>query len=226
MRAVVVGRVRIRRVAAAPDWFARQYLHERERALAAAMRIEKRRVDFIAGRVAAKRALARRDVYVLPDDGERSGAPVVFHGGTRLTTPVSIAHGAGWAVAATVESGAIGIDVERIEPRPRSFVDEAFTTGELELWRRRLARSSVDDVVITAAWCAKEALLKRAGVGLRVPLPAVSATAISWIAAPPSGAELAWAECDTDVMGRCALGVQLLPGASLALVIAAGGNGI
>jgi 4'-phosphopantetheinyl transferase EntD len=218
-----IGRVRLARVAAHLDWFARRYLHPRERALAAALRIDKRRVDFIAGRVAAKRALARAaDVYILPDEGPRAGVPIPRDAsGTPLAESLSITHGAGWACAAARPGAPIGLDIERIEPRPASFLAEAFAPDELGLWSQALARAAADPLTVTVAWCAKEALLKRAGVGLRLALPAIAPTRITWHTTPPaSDGTLAWAECTTDSAGDCSLAVQLLPARAIALVFA------
>ncbi len=177
---LVYARVALARVRRHADWFAARYLHPRERALAAALTVDKRRVDFVAGRVAARRALARLGVpasaCVLPEpDGAAAGAPRVHDGGgfARDSSPValSIAHGAGWAVAVAGRGVRVGVDIEAVEPRHPSFAAEAFAAGELAAWARALGRSSADPRVVTAAWCVKEALLKLAQCGLRAPLP-------------------------------------------------------
>lgn len=182
MTAYVVGRVSLARVRRHADWLAARYLHPRERALAATLTVDKRRVDFIAGRVAAQRALARLGVAtacVLPAaDGAAAGAPRVIEGGASSAVALSIAHGAGWALAVAGRGLRLGVDVEAVEPRHPSFVAEAFAPGELAAWSRALGQPADDARVVTAAWCVKEALLKLAQCGLRAPLPAMVPTRI------------------------------------------------
>ncbi|HEX4459679.1 MAG TPA: 4'-phosphopantetheinyl transferase superfamily protein [Polyangia bacterium] len=181
--AFVVGRVSLARVRRHADWFAARCLHPRERALAAALSVGKRRVDFIAGRVAAHRALMRLGVAnsacVLPEaEGAAAGAPRVIEAGASSAIALSIAHGAGWAIAVAGRGVRLGVDLEAVEPRHASFAAEAFAPGELDDWSRALASRADDARVVTVAWCVKEALLKLAECGLRAPLPAMVPTRI------------------------------------------------
>jgi phosphopantetheinyl transferase (holo-ACP synthase) len=223
----------------------RCYLHPSEERFAAGLTVDKRRVDYVAGRVAAKRALRKlaarqrgapngveaalgppTAIAVLPDEGLRAGAPVLFDGGgRRLPTPVSISHGAGFAYAAAAASGRLGLDVERIEPRLEGFVEGAFAPGEIDRWTSALGRAEADDRAVTVAWSAKEALLKLAGVGLRAPLESHAVRSIRWLGAPPlpeaerlDAAALAWAEITTAELGVSALGVATRRDAALVVV--------
>lgn len=212
-----LGRVSLARVRRAADWFAARYLHPRERALAAALAVDKRRVDFIAGRVAAHRALGRLGLpasqCVLPEpDGAAAGAPRLFDGVTMAAqrVPLSIAHGGGWAVAVASadRSVRVGVDVEAVESRHPSFAAEAFAPGELDGWARALGPAAAAAQVATVAWCVKEALLKLAGCGLRAPLPAMVPVRI----ALPDG--LIW----TQELGECRLALEVHEARALAVV--------
>jgi 3-oxoacyl-(acyl-carrier-protein) synthase/malonyl CoA-acyl carrier protein transacylase/phosphopantetheinyl transferase (holo-ACP synthase) len=75
---------------------------------------------------------------------------------------VSVAHKETLAVALVAEGADVGIDIERIEPRPADFVRAAFTEAELGL----LAHADRDEW-LTRAWVAKEAVAKARGTGLQ-----------------------------------------------------------
>ena len=217
MAPLVFGRVSLARVRRHADWLAARYLHPRERTLAAALPVAKRRVDFIAGRVAAHRALARLGVpssaYVLPEvEGAAAGAPRVVGAPelSALSSPpaLSIAHGGGWAVAVAGRGVRVGVDIEAIEPRHPSFAAEAFAAGELADWARALGRDDEDALVVTVAWCVKEALLKLAQCGLRAPLPTMIPTSI----------DLQSLRIRTEQLGECRLVLDVDGARALAVV--------
>lgn len=139
----------------------------------------KRRRDYLAGRLAARRALASllggraRDLSVTTSKHARAGEPfVVDRRGAAAPYVVSISHAAGLAVACagSQKNGPIGIDLEVVEDRGAAFAEEAFAPGELATWAAALGRPIDEAWVSTAAWVTKEAILKYDGVGLRVPL--------------------------------------------------------
>jgi 4'-phosphopantetheinyl transferase len=219
---LALGCVRLARVARHEGWFRRHYLHAEEERRAAGLFVDKRRVEFVAGRAAVKRAARRLgaigapgEFLVLPDEGARAGAPVLFdRAGRRMSLAVSISHGAGLGCAAAAEGGRVGLDVERIEGRLDGFRDGAFGPGEVESWREALGAREADDRVVTVAWCAKEALLKVAGVGLRAPLESHAVRGIRWVEGKPvreamrlDVEALAWAEVETEELGVAMLGV-------------------
>ncbi|MHB8586542.1 MAG: ACP S-malonyltransferase [Thermoplasmatota archaeon] len=109
--------------------------------------IPKRRAEFVAGGLALRAAAGVRGV-------ERPIGATMSHAG-------------GWAVAVPFDEAfeRAGIDMETIEPRPDAFVAEAFAPAE-----RASLRNPVD---VTRAWCAKEAVLKALGVGLKADLHAI-----------------------------------------------------
>ena len=156
------------------DYFARRYLTAREwegyRDLP-----ERRKEDWLAGRVAAKDAVRRllweRGVGPLwPIEVEiptgADGAPEVRAPGG-LDLRVSISHKQGRAVAMVAEGVDPGVDLETVEARPAELERAAFTEREREWlssrpeaerdgWRARL-------------WAAKEAAAKRRRTGMKDP---------------------------------------------------------
>jgi phosphopantetheinyl transferase len=131
--------------------------------------VDKRRREWLAGRIAAKRAVQKE--LGLPFQRieirvEESGKPVVFIRGEASELFLSISHSEGVA-AAIVSRAPIGFDLEKIETRDRSFEDLVLTDAD----RRRLdgLSGSSRDEWLTILWCEKEAYAKLAGEGLRIP---------------------------------------------------------
>ena len=132
--------------------------------------------SWLLGRIAVKDAVRRLlweggagrmfpiEVHVAND---AAGAPRVEVAGD-LDLRVSIAHTGGIGVALAAVGVDVGIDIERVEPRPASFLYTAFTTAELALLP---AESSWDangrDREVTRFWAAKEAAAKAAGTGMQ-----------------------------------------------------------
>jgi len=129
-------------------------LSGREAAVYAAFRIEKRRSEWLAGRLAAKALLA--------EDGEKPAELEI--GMDRLGRPccgarlVSISHSNGWALAA-VKPGTtfLGADLEKIEERHPAWYSDYFHPSELP---------KPDPSEGTRLWALKEALMKALGLGL------------------------------------------------------------
>lgn len=136
-------------------------------------RTDKRRAELIAGRVAARRALARlrpgwSTEVVARQGGQDSGRPC-FPAAQELA--LSISHSEGLAVAAVGQGGPVGVDLEGRVEASAGFAEEAFAPGELEGWQA-VCGGSLE--ALTAAWAMKEAVLKVWGVGLRAPLQRVA----------------------------------------------------
>ena len=115
----------------------------------------------MAGRVAAKRALALLtgvDPLHIQISSAPSGEPIA-----RVpqvpTARVSLSHRAGRAVAVAVDTGYVGIDIERVEERPASFSNLWFDADE-----QALVAGSPE--LVTVAWAIKEAILKLVGTGM------------------------------------------------------------
>jgi 4'-phosphopantetheinyl transferase len=129
-------------------------LSERETAVYSAFRIEKRRSEWLAGRLAAKNllAVAGEKHAALEIGMDRLGRPCC---GGRL---ISISHSNGWALAAA-KPGAVflGADLEKIEERHPAWYSDYFHPSELP---------RPDPSEGTRLWALKEALMKALGLGL------------------------------------------------------------
>lgn len=144
-----------------------------ERAVLAALPVERRRRDWLAGRVAAKRVLratCRRRGDIEPPytaieiQNDADGAPrFAIDGRPDLggCLDLSIAHSHGAAVAAVTDrfaSGTVGVDVEMTTPLSIDLVRRVLREAEID----RLGGSSTIDPTPLEMWTAKEAAMKAA----------------------------------------------------------------
>lgn len=153
---------------------------------------ERRRRDRVAGRLAAKRALAAhfdaehgwkpgaRDLPVFNDE---SGRPVLrLPAGAPAPAPsFSIAHGAAGGVCAVGAPGRrVGTDLELVVPRPAAVIAFVAAPGEDR------AAPPADPEAQARLWTGKEAALKLLGLGLDADARAVRVTdgEVAYSAAP------------------------------------------
>lgn len=147
------------------------FLSEAEQAIFDRFRFELRRNSYLAGRWVAKdlikKALSLDNAFCeISILNESSGKPYAIIGDIPLDGELSISHGGCWAVAAlSVDGLRVGVDVEVVTPRPKSFVGDYFTSDEIEILECRLENY---DRAVTLIWSAKEAMLKALGLGLRL----------------------------------------------------------
>ncbi|WP_434387402.1 4'-phosphopantetheinyl transferase family protein [Melittangium boletus] len=144
-----------------------------EREALARCRTDKRRQEFVAGRVAAHRALARLAPGARAEVRAREGTP---DEGRPFLWPerglaLSLTHSGGLAVAALAPGAPLGVDLEQPVEAGPAFLEEAFAPGEHERYAGVCAGRLEP---LTAAWALKEAVLKVWGVGLRAPLRQVA----------------------------------------------------
>lgn len=128
---------------------------------------EKRKKEWLAGRLAARRAarkmLPGREVSVL---NRESGVPYFPEA---PDVYLSITHSAGHA-AALVCDRPVGIDLEWVEERPESFETCFLTLEERAVLRTGDARA----VDVTRCWTRKEAVAKLLGEGGRIPFKQIN----------------------------------------------------
>lgn len=135
-----------------------------------AFKMEKRRKEWLAGRLAAKTLLAGLrggDLSSFEIAADHLGRPAC--GGALL----SISHSNGWAMA-VIKPGStfLGADLEKIEARHPAWYADYFHPAELP---------EPDPSEATRLWSLKEALLKALGLGLMAdPLEIKAAADISF----------------------------------------------
>ena len=146
------------------DW-----LGQDEKKNLSGLRFPKRRAEWKLGRYTAKCALssyagverlAQIEIIAAED-----GAPEAFVDGRNMDCAISISHRADVAACVVAEHGAVGCDLEAIEPRTTRFVNDFFTEHE----RIEVERTSDElrDLRVALTWSAKESALKALRVGLR-----------------------------------------------------------
>jgi 4'-phosphopantetheinyl transferase len=152
-----------------------QWLTPTEAQRAASMKFTKRRTEYLLRRFAGKIAVAA--VTGMPSDpaglgrigvlNRRTGAPYVQVDGTELGLDVSLTDRAGWAVCLVApDLGAVGVDLEIVEPRSRGFVRDFLTPAEQELVASVPGPDGFD-AAANLIWSAKESALKVLRTGLR-----------------------------------------------------------
>jgi len=174
---------------------ARSLLTDEEWPLFTRLRNHKRRVEWLAGRLAARQAFVEH-TSTRPGNPPASvrsvlgGAdvPPYFSGEPGLS--LSISHSHCYAVA-VVASRAIGVDIEKIEHRPRSLADYFLSDEECGLLDAA-SRDGEQDELMTRLWARKEALAKllRRGGELRFRSLAVVRDRVRIPGRPPSWARL------------------------------------
>jgi 4'-phosphopantetheinyl transferase len=152
------------------DW-----LSARELACLSRLRFPKRRADWRLGRWTAKCILADylktspapKVLATIELHPSASGAPEVFFENNSSAVVISLSHRAGIAACAVAPSGgALGCDLEMIEPRSDAFVADYFTTEEQALVAQAPAADRFR--LLALLWSAKESALKALRAGLRL----------------------------------------------------------
>jgi 4'-phosphopantetheinyl transferase len=152
-----------------------QWLTERELARASGMRFTKRRNEYLLRRYAGKCAVAAAvghpvDPISLGRIGvlnRMTGAPYVEIDGKDLGLDISLTDRAGWAVCLVgPDLGAVGVDLEIVEPRSNGFVRDFLTPAERGIVAAAPG-SDGHDAAANLIWSAKESALKVLRTGLR-----------------------------------------------------------
>ena len=149
-----------------------EWLSAREIAHLDTLKIPKRRADWRLGRWTAKCTIAGllggplefARIEILAGT---SGAPTAFLSAEPAGVSISLSHRAGvGACIVANNAGAVGCDLEVIEPRSDAFLDDYFTEDE----KNRICGCHGPDKarLATIIWSAKESALKALGEGLRL----------------------------------------------------------
>ncbi|WP_408895210.1 4'-phosphopantetheinyl transferase family protein [Paenibacillus taichungensis] len=147
-----------------------QHLHQQEMLYFSGLKFEKRKFEYLAGRLAAKGAVAnlinepeRREILIVPGVFNQ---PVVKHL-KYSNISVSITHSHGYAAAiAYQEELLLGIDIERIDLKQRGVLESQCTVNEKKQCHESLLPY---DFMLTLSWTVKESLSKILKTGLSIP---------------------------------------------------------
>lgn len=146
------------------DWLGRD-----EKEILKGLRFPKRRGEWKLGRYTAKRALSSyagvEDLARIEVIAAKDGAPEAFIDGRSVECAISISHREGVAACVLAQRGAVGCDLEAIEPRTTRFVNDFFTERERD--EVETASDELRDLRVALTWSAKESTLKALRVGLR-----------------------------------------------------------
>ncbi len=135
-----------------------------------------RKLEWLLGRTAAKESIRRlllrdynlyvpsADIAIWKDDLGKPHPVGDWQGQVSVAPDLSIAHTGGLILGATLARGRIGLDVESASrDLTEDFLRGAFTLEEQEL----ATRSGDGPTAILRFWCAKEAISKALGTGIR-----------------------------------------------------------
>lgn len=180
-------------------------LSSAEYAVFAGLSNTKRQQDWLLGRWTAKNLVQRVIMHgggpplpltAITVHNDDTGAPVVTAPGY-VDLSLSISHSHGRALCAVVEARGwpLGADLELIETRsPHFFAD--FFNAEERLLVDRIGHER-RDMLVTAIWSAKEAVLKALHLGLRV-----DTRAVMCLIDAEKYAESAWIPFEVDIDRR------------------------
>ena len=135
-----------------------------------------RRTEWLFGRIAAKEAVRRflkdfyqarwsdADIRVWPDDSGKPHALGAWNDYLATRLDIAIAHTAQFVVAVAAANARVGVDVESTaRDLSEEFAAGVFAPEELDL----AARAANAAQAVIKFWCAKEAVSKALGTGIR-----------------------------------------------------------
>lgn len=138
--------------------------------------VTSRKTQWLFGRAAAKEAVRRflqrfyhshwtsADIHIWADGSGKPHALGGWREHTRASVDISIAHTQNLVVAAAVANAHIGVDIESVgRDISEEFTRGVFTPDELEL----AAGTGEAPIAMLRFWCAKEAISKALGTGIR-----------------------------------------------------------
>ena len=137
------------------------------------MKVEKRKIEWLLGRITAKALLTSTHLpftglpfSTVVIDNHPEGAPFITEPVTRGS--LSISHRQNIAVCAftPLSDRKLGIDLEKIETREMSFVEDFFTHTEAN--HTKNLPEETRHIWSTLVWSAKESILKAWQKGLRM----------------------------------------------------------
>ncbi|MBK5112324.1 MAG: SDR family NAD(P)-dependent oxidoreductase [Candidatus Heimdallarchaeota archaeon] len=145
-------------------------LHVDEIAKYESITVKKRREEWIAGVIAVKQAIMKINPEIqsskIKIEKNENGKPFIILNKKHIH--ISITHSNGFAVGIVDPTNNIGIDLEIIKKRDKSFVEEVISSKEKELLTNQ--QQEITEELLTKIWTAKEAASKVLGTGLNIDL--------------------------------------------------------
>jgi phosphopantetheine--protein transferase-like protein len=168
----------------------KKFINSAELATYRRFKVDKKRYEWLAGRIAAKKAVCAYFADIKPLSpviieikGAAKEAPMVVIDDDAIDAAkveqlsLSITHSHGIAAAVVTDRtlvGLIGIDIEKIAPRDPHLLEGYFSAAERE-YIEGLAKIAKDafDQLVTTFWSIKEAVSKALGMGLKIDFSAI-----------------------------------------------------
>ena len=168
------------------------FLGEQELEYLSSLRIEKRRSEWLAGRMAIKRLLqaghaelANRKLCEIQILKVENGAPcLLIDHDFRLNASISLSHSNKYVFCAYAdEKDLLGVDLELIANRSVDFIQDFFTVDEIQ--QLNLYPQVDQPLLANLIWSAKESILKALSLGLTVDTRRINIQPGSSIASSP-----------------------------------------
>ena len=136
--------------------------------------LDKRKHEWLGGRLAAKYIAAKAldyadrqniaplwsDLEIMPDDNGRPFLSVNNEKTYSHLPDISISHSEAMAAAMAVSRGCCGIDIQKVTPRAVKVSERFCTPAEKHILHASFTLSDRETTVLTKLWAAKEALRK------------------------------------------------------------------
>ena len=140
------------------------------------MRFPKRRNEWLLGRLTTKdllkncsaeyAAIRSQDIQVTNEESGRPSLELLNHISPKIQLSISHRDSIAFCAISFDAHLNIGVDLELVEERFQSFVDDFFTPSEIDFVKN--TNGTLHQEIVTIIWSAKEAILKASGSGLRV----------------------------------------------------------
>jgi phosphopantetheine--protein transferase-like protein len=152
-----------------------KYFSLEEQAEYSRFKVIKRQFEWISSRIISKkmiRQILKREKINFTDiriQKEETGQPYIYITGQgRLEGKFSLSHSNGYVFCGYSLSKELmfGLDLEKIEARSLEFVQDYFSSKEIE--RYQVLDGKDKDEYTTMVWSAKESVLKTLGLGLSI----------------------------------------------------------
>jgi phosphopantetheinyl transferase len=174
-------------------------------------RVIKRQFEWISSRIISKKMIhqiLKREKINFPDiriQKEETGQPYIYITGQgRLEGKFSLSHSNGYVFCgySPEKNLKFGLDLEKIEARSLEFVQDYFSSQEIE--RYQVLDVKDKDEYTTMVWSGKEAVLKTLGLGL-----SIDTRKVEIIPSEDSSRLIGWNSCLVKVENKMNLNMNV-----------------